>query len=185
MKKLLSVLLALLMALTAVPMAFAEADAEENYLQVDCDSYLMKSNYFDGWTRTELAQGDVIVVFYKDTVGADVYVDGELVYTLETDDVYGYQVDETGTVDLEVRRGGEILFQRTYTVITRREMYPKVVRQMFREMFSLRVNPFLSKEELQEAADGGYPVGNPFLGFAYAAMILTNLMLAVFSFTRI
>ena len=185
MKKLLSVLLALAMLLCAVPMAFAE-EAEPD-LWFSIESRLLQMNYGDADTRTEIAVGDELWVIYNCDAPADVYVNGEKTYTLPNaeDNTYAYTVSKTGELTFSVRRGGETLLDRSFTVISSREMYPKTVKAAFAAMASLQVNPFPSVEELKEAGNNGFPVGNPFIPFAFFAMVLTNLLHAVFSFTRI
>ena len=114
-------------------------------------------------------------------------MNGEKTCTLpaEDDDTYVYTVSKTGELTFSVRCGDETLLDRSFTVISSREMYPKTVKAAFAEMASLQVNPFPPVEELEEAGNNGFPVGNPFIPFAFFAMVLSNLLHAVFSFTRI
>lgn len=187
MKKAFALLLSVLTLFAVAPPVFADKVEAEPEYWLGADSHLMNMNYTNMDTRTELAVGDALYIFYNGDEPADVYLNGEAVYRFdgEEDGYYRFTIAETGGITVALVRGEETLLERSFTVITSKEMYPKTVKEMIAEMTSIRLNPFPSAEELKEAASSGFPVGNPFLPFAYAAMIITNLILLLFSFTRI
>ena len=193
MKKLISVLLAVLMLVCIAPFASAEENEivtdNDGVAYIHAEDHLLNMGYGDIETRTELAVGDTLEVWYFDTFPGEVYIDGEKVYELPDSgrEFFYYPLKQTGTVEISVRRGGKTLETRSFTVITSSEMYKKVVQDAFRYAADTLRNtdPFPPAEELEEAAHNGFPVGHPMLPFAYAYMLITNLMHALLSFVRI
>ena len=72
-KRTLAVLLALALLCCFAPFAAAEG---ESYCYIHLEDHLMNMNYGDMDTRTRIAVGDEIAVAYRDTVPAQIYVDG-------------------------------------------------------------------------------------------------------------
>ena len=188
-KQILAILLALTLVLCALPV-FAAAEETEPKLMVQAESHLRNMNYADYETRTELAVGDALYIIYEDAEPANVLIDGETVFTFEADEyqVYKYDVTKTGSFNLTIRSGGGLRFSRTYTVISSAEMYRKTLGPDLKQALSVRMDPFLlhtSLDELKDAANHGFPVGNPFMPFAAVAMVFYNVFSILFSFFRI
>ena len=195
-KRILSLALAVLLLLSLVPCAFAaDDDDDELYtftpeLMIYEESNLLGMGYgfSSDETNREIAVGDELWVHYLDTVPADVYVNGAAVYHLKENEAerYCYKVKATGALTVDVRRGDEMLLSRGYTVISSKEMYKKVVKDAFKVLTSPKLSDFFpSISELKDAANSGFPVGNPFLPFAFVAMMSYNFLHAIFSFVRI
>lgn len=188
-KRIIAILLALTLVLCALPV-FAAAEETEPKLYVFADSHLRNMNYTDYETRTELAVGDSLYIVYEDTEPANVLIDGVTVCSFKANEYQSYQYDvkETGSFNLTIRSGGGLRFSRTYTVISSAEMYRKSLGPDLKEALSIRMDPFLlhtSLDELKDAANHGFPVGNPFLPFAAFAMVFYNVFSILFSFFRI
>ena len=189
-KRLFPVLLALVM-LSAFFTPAVTAAAEEVPEEPDdlcfliLDNQLTRMNYGDSDTRTEIAVGDTVNVLYNGTVPADVYVDGAPVFRFIPDeaDFYCFTVRETGEVEVEVRQEETVILSRKLTIIRSAEMYRKCLKDIFHiiEIGDLRDLP----GEIAEGAQQGFPVGNPFLIPATMVMLLVNVCIILFSFTRI
>ena len=187
--RIIAILLAMTLLLCALPV-FAAAENVEPKLYVFAESHLRDMNYSDYETRTELAVGDALYIIYEDTEPANVLIDGKTVCSFKANEYQSYQYDvkETGSFNLTIRSGGGLRFSRTYTVISSAEMYRKSLGTDLKEALSLRMDPFLlhtSLDELKDAANNGFPVGNPFLPFAAFAMMFYNVFSIIFSFFRI
>ena len=188
-KRIFALLLALTLVLCILPV-FAAAEEIEPKLFVFADSHLRNMNYTDYETRTELAVGDELYIVYEDTQPADVLIDGKTVCSFDANEYegYRYEVKETGSFNLTIRSGEQTRFSRTYTVISSAEMYRKTLGPDLKEALSVRMDPFLlhtSLDELKDAANNGFPVGNPFMPFAAFAMVFYNVFSILFSFFRI
>ena len=184
-KRIIAVLLALTLVLCALPV-FAAAE-EEAYCYIYLRDHLMDMNYGDMDTRTRIAVGDEISVIYRDTVPAQIYVDGVMVHEIDPNDDFDYfsvPATKTGTIDYAVKQGDKTLIARTFTVISSEDMYKEHLRDAFRPQISVK-DLFLSTDEVEDAVNHGFPLFNPFLPFAYMAMLTINFFLTVFSFTRI
>ena len=187
--RVIAILLALTLLLCALPV-FASAEEAEPKLYVFAESHLRNMNYPDYETRTELAVGDALYIIYEDSEPANVLIDGETVFSFKANEYQSYQYDvkQTGSFNLTIRSGGGLRFSRTYTVISSAEMYRKSLGTDLKEALSIKMDPFLihtSLDELKDAANHGFPVGNPFLPFAAFAMIFYNVFSIIFSFFRI
>ena len=184
-KRIVSIILSVLIIVCVVPFAAAEDAVEEEVLFFVEDN-LMRMSYGDIENLSEIAVGDSIEVIYTSSVPAKFIVNGEKVGEIPAGDreFFSYPVTETGSIEVSIERGGEVIVSHSFTVITSKEMYSKNLREAF-NMKNYLVNPFPPIEELQDAAMQGFPVGNPFLPAAYIVMIITNMTLALFSFTRI
>ncbi len=183
-KRILAVLLALALLCCFAPFAAAEG---ESYCYIHLEDHLMNMNYGDMDTRTRIAVGDEIAVAYRDTVPAQIYVDGGMVHEIDPDEDFDYfsvPVTKTGTIDFAVKQGDKTLIARTFTVISSEDMYKEHLRDAFRPQISFK-DLFLSPDEVEDAVNHGFPLFNPFLPFAYLAMLTVNFFLTVFSFTRI
>ena len=193
-KRILALFLALVMVIAAVPLAFAEDAAAEDEFEpisdfwVSEEDHLLGMGYYDLHDGSEIAVGDVLWVRYFDETPADVLVNGTVVHSFCAWDAedYTYTVKDTGALSFAVRRGEEVLFSRSYNVISSEEMYKKNVKDMFSNLFSIRLKDFFPPiSELKEAAMNGFPVGNPFLPLAFFAMTWWNVTSVLFSFVRI
>ena len=173
------------MIVCVVPFVAAE-DAFEDNLLFFVEDNLLRMNYADVDTLKEIAVGDSIEVIYTSSVPAEFIVNGEKVGDIPAgeQETFIYSVEETGKLDVSVVSGGNVLESHSFTVITSKEMYSKNLREAFNPKNYL-VNPFPPIEELKDAAMNGFPVGNPFLPAAYIVMVITNMALVLFSFTRI
>ena len=183
-KRIFALLLAVSMLLCFVPFAAAE---EESYCYIYLEDHLMDMNYGDMDTRTEIAVGDEISVIYRDTVPAQIYVDGVMVHEIDPEadfDYFSVPATKTGTIDFAVKQGDKTLIARTFTVISSADMYKKHLKSAFVPEISLG-DLFLSVDEIKDAVNHGFPLFNPFLPFAYIAMLTVNFFLTVFSFIRI
>lgn len=187
-KRMIALLLALVMLCCFVPLAAAEEEeAITPEFWVSLEDHLMNMGYGDDDTRTELAVGDEIWISYQDTVPADVYINGSKVHTFaanEWNDYYVYPVESTDPVTLVVKKDGQEIYNRRFTVISSADMYKKILKSAFVPEISLK-DMFLSSDEIKDAVNHGFPLFNPFLPFAFMAMLATNFFLKVFSFTRI
>ncbi len=187
-KRILALALSLVLLLSLVPFALA-ADTAERELWLHLDSRLLRYGYVMADDENEIAVGDVLLVHFQDTAPATLYCNGEAVYEFPAaDGEYHYcniPATKTGTLELSLKQGDSEVMHRTITVIASKDMYPKVVKRAFAEFFSTRINPFVSVDELKDAAAHGFPVGNPFLPVAVFAMLFYNLFSAIFSFVRI
>ena len=187
-KRILALALSLVLLLSLVPFALA-ADTADPEIVYNLDSRLLRYGYIMDDNETEIAVGDVLFVHYAGSAAATLYCNGEKVfdYTAGSED-YEYcniPATKTGTLELSLKQGDSEIAHRTFTVIASKDMYPKVVKRAFSEFFSTRINPFVSVDELKDAAAHGFPVGNPFLPLAVFAMLFSNLFSAIFSFVRI
>ena len=183
-KRIFALLLAVSMLLCFVPFAAAE---EESYCYIYLEDHLMDMNYGDMDTRTEIAVGEEISVIYRDTVPAQIYVDGVMVHEIDPEadfDYFSVPATKTGTIDFAVKQGDKTLIARTFTVISSADMYKKHLKSAFVPEISLG-DLFLSVDEIKDAVNHGFPLFNPFLPFAYIAMLTVNFFLTVFSFIRI
>ena len=190
-KRVVALLLSLVLVICAVPFAFAEDETEfvpEPSFYVSEESRLTGMGYYDLHDGDEIAVGDELWVSYFDSIPAEVLVNGETVHRFGVWDMenYVYTVKATGTLTLVVRRGDELLFSRSYNVISSADMYKKNVRDMFAEIASIRLKDFFPPiSELKDAAMHGFPVGNPFLPAAFLAMMTFNVFSTLFSFVKI
>lgn len=193
-KRIVSLALALLLLLSAVTFAVAEADGSQDDFEpipsfyVSEESRLTGMSYYDLHDGSEIAVGDELFVRYFDSAPADVLINGEIVHSFDVWDMedYTYTVKSTGALTLVVRRGGDVLFSRAYNVISSADMYKKEVKDMFAGLASIRLKDFFpSIEELKDAAMHGFPVGNPFLPAAFVASTLFNVFSVLFSFVKI
>ena len=184
-KRIVALALSLLVLLCAVPFAAAEEANQE--LRIAAEDHLLNMGYGDMDTRTVLAVGDTLEVWYEDSESAEVWINGALVHRLPAGEreIYGYAIKETGQIEIAVRRGDAVLASRSFEVISSREMYRRNLKDAFAAVFSTKADPFPSLETLKYAANHGFPVGNPFIPFAFVAMVAVNFFHAVFSFTRI
>lgn len=187
-KRILALALSLVLLLSLVPFALA-ADTADPEIVYNLDSRLLGYGYIMDDSEKEIAVGDVLSVHYAGSAAATLYCNGEKVfdYTAGSED-YEYcniPATKTGTLELSLKQGDSEIAHRTFTVIASKDMYPKVVKRAFAEFFSTRINPFVSVDELKDAAAHGFPVGNPFLPLATFAMLFSNLFSAIFSFVRI
>ena len=180
-KRIYAVLLALALVFCFVPFAAA---AETPYCFFHLENHLLNMNYWDMDTRTEIAVGDEIAVVYCDSVPAQVYVNGSKVCDLaagDAGDSYVLPVTKTGTIDVAVKQGEKTLLSRTFRVIASADMYKKLLKNAFVP----QMPALLSVDELKDAAGHGFPLFNPFLPFAYFAMLSVNFFMTLFSFIRI
>lgn len=179
-----SFVLALILLCGFVPFAAAE---EEAYCYLYLQNHLLNMNYGDMDTRTEIAVGDEISVIYRDTVPAQIYVDGVKVHEIDPAadyDAFSVPATKTGRIDFAVRQGDKTLLSRTFSVISSAEMYKKLLKDAF--FPHIRAEElFLSADEIEDAVNHGTPLFNPFLPFAYIMMLSVNFFWTVFSFTRI
>ena len=182
-KRMCSILLVALLAACAMP--FAAAQELEPEFMFSVQNHLMDMNYGDEDTRSEIAVGDELWFYYQDSVPAELFVNGSKVHTFSAGEGNWYiqPVEQTGTLDAAVKQGDKTLFARSFRVISSADMYKQVLKGAFTPGYVL--NPFLSVDELKDAANSGFPVGNPFLPFAYLMMMTVNFFSAVFSFTRV
>ena len=183
-KRILALGLTLLLVLCALPFAAAAEDETECLFYLR--NHLMDMNYGDMETRTEIAVGDEISVIYQDTAPAQVYVNGVKTADIDPDGTSDFYlpVKETGTIDVAVKQGDKTLLSRTFTVISSADMYKKLLKEAFLPQIPAE-ELFLSADELKDAVNHGFPLFNPFLPFAYLAMLTVNFFMTVFSFTRI
>ncbi len=187
-----ALLLALVMLLCVAPFAAAEEDEDEfeptPQFYVDEESRLTGMSYYDLHDGSEIAVGDKLYVRYFDAAPADVLLNGETVCSFgvwEMED-YTYIVKSTGQLTLVVRRGEEVLFSRTYNVISSADMYKKEVKTMFNELGAIRLKDFFPPiSELKDAAMHGFPVGHPLLMPAFFLNLTFNVFSTLFSFVRI
>lgn len=190
-KRVVALLLSLVLVICAVPFAFAEDETEfvpEPSFYVSEESRLTGMGYYDLHDGDEIAVGDELWVSYFDSIPAEVLVNGEIVHRFGVWEMenYTYTVKNTGALTLVVRRGDELLFSRSYNVISSADMYKKNVRDMFTEIASIRLKDFFPPiSELKDAAMHGFPVGNPFLPAAFLAMMTFNVFSTLFSFVKI
>ena len=190
-KRILALLLALVLVLAAVPFAFAEenVDEEEAYtpeLALYEEDHLLGMGYYNLQNDDDIAVGDELWIHYLDPLPADVFVNGEQVHHFVADEweAYCYTVRNTGPLEISVQRDGEVLLARNYNVISSADMYKRVAKQAFKDLFVWDLEP-MSLEEIKDAANHGFPIGNPFLPFAFVAMVTFNFFHAIFSFVRI
>ena len=192
-KRILALLLALVLLLCAMPFAVAEEIADDDYepvpsFYVSEESRLTGMGYYDLHDGDEIAVGDEIWVCCFEPEPADVYVNGELVHHFgawEMED-YTYTVKAAGPLTLTVCRGDEVLFSRSYNVISSADMYKKNVKAAYDDLFSIRLQDFFPPlDELKDAAMHGFPVGHPMLPLAFIVMTWWNLTSVLFSFVKI
>jgi len=181
-KRILPLLLVFALLCCFVPFAAA---AEDTYCYLHLQNHLLNMNYGDMDTRTEIAVGDEISVIYRDTVPAQIYVDGVMVHEIDPDfDDFYVPVTKTGTIDYAVKQGDKTLIARTFTVISSADMYKKLLKSAFTPEISLK-DMILTPDEAKDAVNHGFPLFNPFLPFAFLAMVTVNFFTVIFSFTRI
>ena len=192
-KRMLAICLALVLALCALPFAAAGEEDLKPELLLFVENHLMDMSYGDQATRTEIAVGDYLAVYYADTVPADVYINGAKVHTFNANerDHYVWDVKDRTPIELSVKKGDQEVMHRSFTVIASADMYQQVVKEAFSEFSSFRLEaPYWMKyteEEIRYYENNGVPVRLPFLvsNSASFANSFSNLLKAIFSFTRI
>lgn len=188
-KRILAICLTLVLALCALPFAAAEEEIKPELL-LFVENHLLNMSYGDQATRTEIAVGDYLAVYYADTVPADVYINNAKVHTFNANesDHYIWNVKDRTPIELSVKKGDQEVMHRSFTVISSADMYKKVVQEAFSQSFSRAPDPFftsMSIDEIKYAMNHGAPVIHPFPLLTYLAVEMTNLFHAIFSFTRI
>ena len=181
-KKPAAFLLAVLLSLGCAAVAFAGDEEEIRRCEIYVESNLTRMGYGELGDSPEIAVGDEIEILYEDSEPADIYVDGEKVYTFKGGDreFWFMTVNETGTVEITVKKEETVILSETFTVITSGEMYRRLIREELSAPFSLSLPDFSDPESWQ-----GFPVGNPFLPLAYVAMLTVNFFSLLFAATRI
>ena len=185
-KRIIAVCLTLVLLLCALPFAAAAEDIEPEF-RISLEDHLLQMGYGDSDTRTELAVGDEIWISYQDTVSADVYINGAKVHSFpanQWNDTYRYTVKDTGTLALVVKKGGQDIANRTFTVISSNDMYKKNVKDVFSFLGSVKPDWFSGGFSQEDMAFGAWLIA-PFVPLASAYMLVAELFRTIFSFTRI
>ena len=184
-KRIIAICLTLVLALCLVPFAAAEAVTPE--FRLSLEDHLLDMGYGDSDTRTELAVGDEIWITYQDSVPADVYVNGSKVHTFaanQWNDTYVYTVKNTGTLTLVVKKDGQDLVNRSFTVISSDDMYKKNVTDFFSFLGSVKPDWFSGGFSKEDMEFGAWLIA-PFVPLASGYMLIADLFRTIFSFTRI
>ena len=185
-KRIFAVCLTLVLLLCALPFA-AAAEGIEPEFRISLEDHLLQTGYGDGDARTELAVGDEIWITYQDTVPADVYINGAKVHSFpanQWNDTYRYTVKDTGTLTLAVKKDGQDIVNRSFTVISSDDMYRKNVKDAFSYLGSVKPDWFTSGFSKEDMQFGAWLIA-PFVPLATAYMLIAELFRTVFSFTRI
>lgn len=167
--------------------------AEDELPFTRCDMYLesnlLRTNYADEETRTEIAVGDTFLIYYEDAVPADVCVNGEVVHQFKAEEYenYTYRVKKTGAFEIVVRSGETERISRSYTVIPSAEMYKRHVREDLVFFYAIRYIPEWFREVFEgDVHSPGYGwLFHPFLFPAVALNAFINNFHILFSFVRI
>lgn len=182
-------LIFMLLLTTLVPLASAEDEPPFTRCDMYLESNLLRTNYADEETRTEIAVGDTFLIYYEDAVPADVCVNGEVVHQFKANeyDNYTYRVKETGEIRIAVRSDGTERISRSYTVIPSAEMYKRHVREDIEFFSALRYIPEWFREVFEgDVHSPGYGwLFHPFLFPAMALNAFINNLHVLFSFVRI
>ena len=184
-KRIIALALSVLLLLSFVPFAAAEAATPE--FRLSLEDHLLDMSYGDSDTRTELAVGDEIWITYQDSVPADVYVNGSKVHTFaanQWNDTYVYTVKNTGTLTLVVKKDGQDLVNRSFTVISSDDMYKKNVKDFFSFLGSVKPDWFSGGFSEEDMKFGAWLIA-PFVPLASGYMLIAELFRTIFSFTRI
>ena len=182
-KRVLAVVLAAVLLVCAAPFSFAMTAEEPEEPKVSFELSLLnqltgaRHSHHD--TRTTLAVGDTIRVWYQGEIPADFFLNGEAAHHFRAGSAqtYDYVIKSTDPVAIVLRTADKELLNRSFTVISSAEMY----RQTLKEALDIRE----SIEALKYGAMHGFPVGNPFVYPLLIASQIGYILQVLFSFPKI
>ena len=189
-KRITAICLVLVMLLCALPFAAAAEDVEPE-LWISLDNHLQRTGYPLEENQNEIAVGDELSVRYQDNVPAQLYVDGVKVHDFPAGEgeYFTFPVRQTGKLDISLKQGDKEILHRTFNVISSKDMYSKDVKKAFSDLFSFQPDPpywiAYTPEEIEYYENHGAPVRLPFLNLVKLWMSVTDVFMAIFSFTRI